>query len=95
MLTAKGPAILLDEGCRSTNVNEGQRLLKNIIEATSDLSISIFSTHFDDLDDVRADWMQMVGTFKSGNNCKPSYKLEYGRCTQQYALEKALKIDLL
>ncbi len=95
MLTAKGPTlILLDEGCRSTNVNEGQRLLKNIIEATSDLSISIFSTHFDDLDDVRADWMQMVGTFKSGNNCKPSYKLEYGRCTQQYALEKALKIGL-
>ena len=31
--------------------------------------------------------MQMVGTFNIGNNCKPSYKLEYGNNSGEFLLE--------
>jgi hypothetical protein len=94
MLTAKGPTLLLlDEGCRSTNIDEGKRLLKSIIEGTSEQSMSLFSTHFDDIGNVHADWMQMIGC-RQNDNCVPKYKLEYGKCNKQYALEKALKAGL-
>lgn len=94
MMTAAAPAlILIDEPCRGTSTADGKLLFKAILEHLSGCNMSVFATHYHDLDAKGVEYMQMQAHV-DGASCVPMYKLAHGHCRQSLALHCALAAGL-
>ena len=95
MLTAGRDALMLvDEPCRGTATSDGVRLLEAILEHVPQSTACVVTTHFHELCAPTCEWMQLTAHVDEGGQCVPSYRLEFGRCTNSLALRIALAAGL-
>lgn len=97
VLQARGNVVaLIDEPCSGTSTAEALSLLRSIMSHMPSDTTFVLSTHHHEVeapDDSRVVRLQM-GADVVGDDCRPTYSLKAGTCTDSLALQVALAVGL-